>query len=491
MTDSHRTAVIVLLWSASIAAAATTDDFSAGRERSSVLTLKTRETDGERISEGQLSVYENRKARSGRQLKLNVVILHATGETPRPDPVFYLAGGPGVAAASQWRRFADSWMREDRDIVLMNQRGTGGENRLDLLSQKSTQIQDYLRPLIRAEKVEEAIAQLSRNADLRMYSTPNAMDDLNDLRIALSYEKVNLVGGSYGTRAALVYIRRHEDSVRTAVLNGVAPLDFTIPLFFAQSAQLALDRIFDRVESNERWRREFPDLRKKFDEILARFDDGPVLVDVKIQGTGEVVTLELDREAFVSSLRYQLYYTDTSRRVPLLLLQAWRGDFKPFVISAIQRNRALSRLVALGLQLCVTSAEDVDRIDPADIERLTRDTFLGPGRVLRQIANSRKWPRSELPPNFAHPVRSDVPALILSGSLDPVTPPRWGKVVADNFPNSRHIVAPAAHGVGGPCIDAIVREFLDRGTIDGLDTSCVKQLAFPPFELPSDSSARE
>lgn len=486
--------LIVLVSSGCTMTVAFADDTAAVRDQRDIntteLTLNLREIGGAKISEGQFTVYENRKRQSGRRLKLDVVVLHATGESSRPDPIFYLAGGPGVGAASQWRRFSDSWMREDRDIVLMNQRGTGGSNQLRLPSQESQHVQDSLKPLIRSEKIDEAISVLSRNADLRMYSTPDAMDDLNDLRIALGYRRVNLIGGSYGTRAALVYIRRHEDSVRTAVLNGVAPVEFTIPLYFAQSAQLALDRIFDRVESRAEWRRAFPDLRAKFNEILARFKNGPIRVEVPILGNKDVVSLKLDRDAFVSSLRYQLYFTDTSRRVPAMLMQAWRGDFQPFVASAIKRNQTLSRLVSLGLQLCVTAAEDVDRIDAADIEPLTRGTFLGAGRVFRQIENSRKWPRSKLPKDYGEPVRSDVPALILSGKFDPVTPPRWGQKVADNFPNSRHIVAPAAHGVGGPCIDVITRDFLDRGTAEDLDTSCVENMSFPSFELPPADSQK-
>jgi pimeloyl-ACP methyl ester carboxylesterase len=450
------------------------------------LELRTTEGDAGKISHGRLVVYEDRRARSGRQLELDVVVLRATGKAPQPDPVFFLEGGPGKGAAAGWQRFRDLWMRSDRDIVLMNQRGTGGSNRLTLPSQRKQDLQGFLDPPIRTDQIGEAIAELGKNADLRMYSTPDAMDDLNDLREALGYEQINLVGGSYGTRAALVYIRRHETTVRTAILNGVAPIEFKNPLYHAQSAQYALDKIFQRVEEDPVYCRAFPDLRKKFDEILERFADGSVKVDVTVVGTGEVVTLNLSKDAFAASLAYQMYYMDTSRRVPLLLWQAWKGDFKPFVISAIQRNRALSQSVALGMLLSVTAAEDVARIRPEEIEPLTRDTFLGDFRVRSQVRACRDWPKSQLAEDFGQPVRSNVPALIWSGEIDPVTPPQWGETCAKHFPNSVHVVAPAAHGVSGSCITTIEKRFLEKGSAEGLDISCVGQMVLPPLELPPD-----
>lgn len=450
------------------------------------LTVETEETESGRITRGHFTVYEDREAQTGRQLELDLVILHATGDDPKPDPVFVLVGGPGQGAATIWQQMEDAWMRADRDIVLVNQRGTGGSNRLMLPTQLTDNVQDYLEPIIRPEEIDAAIEELGKDADLRMYSTCDAMDDLNDVRIALGYDKINLIGGSYGTRAALVYIRRHEDSVRTAILNGVAPIEFTNPLYHAESAQYALNKIFERVESDETYREAFPGLREKFDEILARFDEGPVPVEVTIIDSGEKVTLQLSRDAFVSSLHYQMYYMNTSRQVPLLLWRAWEGDFKPFVINSIQRNRALSQSIALGMLLSVTAAEDVARIDPADIPRLTDNTFLGDGRVRRQMENCRNWPKAELPDNYGDPVRSEVPVLILSGEIDPVTPPQWGELCAGNFPNSLHIIAPAAHGVGGPCIQSIQETFMDSGTVEGLDTSCVGDMKLPPLQLPDD-----
>lgn len=456
-------------------------------DRPNQLVLEQETTANGQISRGFYTVYENRHSNSGRILKLDIVILHATGDQPKPDPVFILVGGPGQGAANVWRGFENTWMRESRDIVLVNQRGTGGSNLLQFPGDPAkSDLQSSIDPTIDTSNIDDIIKQLEQSADLRMYSTPMAMDDLDDIRKALGYDAINLTGGSYGTRAALVYIRQHGDHVRTAILNGVAPIEFTNPLFHAESAQYALEKILDEVESNATYRDAFPDLRKQFDEVLARFDNGPIDVEITDPDSGELATVQLTREAFVSSLRFQMYYLDTTRQVPVLIFRAHAGDFRPFVENAIARNRALDQSIAMGMLMCVTAAEDVARIDPADIPRLTEGTFLGDGRVRRQMEVCQKWPKSILPDDFGEPVRSDVPALILSGTIDPVTPPRWGELVAKNFPNSLHIVAPSAHGVGGPCIERIQREFLDSGSAKGLDISCVEAMTLPPLYLPKE-----
>ncbi len=470
---------LAIFWVITSVAPAQTNDTLKQR-----LTLESKKTSSGKISRGHFRVFENRKAGKGRELELNIVVLHATGKDPQPDPVFCLAGGPGQAAATIWQGFQNHWMRRDRDLVFVNQRGTGGSNRLAFPRREAASPQDYLRPLLEETRVKKAAETLSKKFDLRMYSTPDAMDDLNEIRQALGYKKINLIGGSYGTRASLVYIRRHGETVRTAMLNGVAPIEFKNPLYHAQEAQIALDKIFDEIEASEKYRKAFPDLRKKFKEILKRFDDGPIKVELKNRRTGDPIQVKLSKSVFCSSLRLQLYYLNTSRRVPLMLLQAHAGDFKPFAISAINRNRSLGNAIAMGMLLSVTAAEDVARIEPEEIASATKDTFLGDVRVKSQIAACKFWPKSSLPKNFGSPVKSNVQTLILSGSLDPVTGPRWGEVVHKNFPNSVHVVAPGAHGVGGPCIQTIQRQFLKTGTVKDLDVSCVKKMKMPPLALP-------
>ncbi len=439
---------------------------------------------GEEALCGAHEVYENRTASTGRTIALNIVVLPPI-ETDLPtSPVFYLAGGPGAGATRSARVLSRSWMRQRHGIVLVDQRGTGRSNPLDCTATAPDGLQGYLQQSFGSPATfRRCRAALERIADLRLYSTPIAMDDLDEVRRALGYERVNLYGGSYGSRVALVYMRRHPDSVRTAILTGIAPIAFTNPLYHAREAQNALDGIFAECAADAPCRGAFPDLERKFEEVLTRLEAEPATVTVAHPRSGERERIRLGREAFADGLRVFMYYMPRARQVPLLIHEAWRGNLQPVAQALLESNFGLATALQMGMLLSVTCAEDVDRIDPADIPVATNDTFLGDARVRQQVAACAVWPRSDLPQDYAEPVAVDVPVLLFSGTLDPVTGPRWGEEAAANLPRSLHLVVPGAHGVDGPCVRDISRRFLDSGSLQGLDTSCVDEIRLPPFEL--------
>ncbi|MEM7454903.1 MAG: alpha/beta fold hydrolase [Planctomycetota bacterium] len=438
-----------------------------------------------KVSSGRFRVYENRTEASGKVIHLDFVVLHATNQNPEPDPFFVIAGGPGQAIVNAARGWNDHWIRESRDVVFINQRGTSGDNLLAFeMKTEGDTLQQYLESLWEPELVRTNLERLQQDFDLTQYSTCNAADDLNDFRLAMGYDKINISGASYGTRASLVYIRRHGGSVRTAILHGCAPIEFRNPLYHAPGAQRALDLIFDEVEANEPYRNAFGDLRSKFETILDRLEVEPAEAEVIHSGTGKTETVTLTRGTFASAVRFQMYYSGNSRRLPLLINAAYDGDYRPFATSALQQNIGLRQSIAMGMLLCVTSAEDVARITPDEIESVTAGSFVGSSRVHSQMAAAGIWPRSELPENYGEPVCSDVQTLIFSGTIDPVTPPQWGDLVHGNFPNSLHVVVPAAHDIGGPCVDLIKRQFLTAGTVENLNTSCVDGMQLAPLELP-------
>jgi pimeloyl-ACP methyl ester carboxylesterase len=177
-----------------------------------------------------------------------------------------------------------------------------------------------------------------------------------------------------------------------------------------------------------------------------------------------------------------MYYDNTD--VPLLIHRAFEGDYDALANRGLTNNRAIRNTLDFGMLMCVTCSEDIPRIDPEDIDRLTDGTFLGSGRVRRQIAACAIWPRGDVPADYGEPVRADVPVLLLSGEYDPVTPPRWGEQAARHLSRSRHVVVPTTHSFGSACIDQIMRDFLDRGSVEGLDTSCVEHMRRPRFKLP-------
>ncbi|MFC2167703.1 alpha/beta hydrolase [Acidobacteriota bacterium] len=451
----------------------------------SQLDLKTEEDSliGGNISTGTFTVFENRDSRNGRTIKLDVVILHAFGEAPKPDPFFPLAGGPGADVTRSVDAYKKSWIREERDIVFVSQRGTGGDNRLDCVTATSDEnLQSYLDPLFNLDHFRACLDELQKYFDLTMYSTCMAADDLNDLRLALDYETINLTGTSYGTRAALVYMRRHPETVRSAILNGVLPIANKNPLFHAFSAQEAIQLLLADCFDNSECRLAFPNLENEFLSVLERLEE-PAGVFVDHPVTQERVLVNLDRGSFIEALRTMMYSYGRNRQVPYLIHQAFLGDYEQFATTGIQSSRNIRRSLALGMLLCVTCGEDLSRVTDDEIFRFTQGTFLGDSRVRQQMAVCEFWPKSSLPENFGDPVRVDIPVLLLSGTMDPVTPPVWGTEAANHLSNSFHLVLPGAHGVGGDCIRSIEKQFLESGDVENLDISCTDFIEPVPYKI--------
>jgi pimeloyl-ACP methyl ester carboxylesterase len=309
------------------------------------------------------------------------------------------------------------------------------------------------------------------------------MDDLNDVRKALGYDKINLMGTSGGTRSILVYMRRHPDTVRSAILIGVVPLAFRNPLFHPGGAQYAIDMLFKECLEDSACFDAFPNLEEEFWTVLERLEDSPVQVKIANPLTEEMVEVRLSIEAFTEAIRSMMYSIRRSRRVPLYIHQAFLGNFRPITEEAIMLERGSQLGLSLGLLLCVTCSEDVARIRPEDIPKETHGSYRGDVRVRSQMAVCDIWPKADLPDNYGNPVNVDIPVLLFSGTMDPVTPPRWGEEAARHLPNSLHVVVPGAHGVYGRCTTGIMQEFLSRGSVKGIDITCVQSMPLPPFRI--------
>lgn len=449
-----------------------------------ILTTTEYELPRGKISRGSYAVFEDREADSGRMIHLDLVILHATGPDPKPDPLFYLSGGPGQASVDLERGYVESWIREERDIVLVNVRGTGGDNNLQCeLFGGDDNMQGYLENLFDVEAFRACLEQLKKKFDMTKYTTPIAMDDLNDVRRALGYEKINLMGTSGGTRSSLVYMRRHPETVRSAILIGVVPLAYRNPLYHPWGAQHALDLLFKECSEDSVCSDAYPNLEEEFWTVLERLEDGPVHVEIAHPLTNEMIEVRLSLDAFTEAIRSMMYSMRRSRLVPLYIHQAFQGNYRPITEMALGQERGSHLGLSLGLLLCVTCSEDVARIEPDDVGRETKGSYRGDIRVRSQMAVCDIWPKGDLPENYADPVNVDIPVLLFSGTMDPVTPPRWGEEAARHLPNSLHVVVPGAHGVYGSCTTSIMQEFLTNGSAKGIDTSCVQTMKLPPFRI--------
>ena len=434
---------------------------------------------------GRYRVFENRELQSGRELELYLLVIPARSENPAPDPIFFLHGGPGAAATARFRGLSNSWLRERRDIVMVDQRGTGRSNPLHVPRVGTDDdLQTYFEPLFQPHLFRSALPELKKKADLTRYTTPIAVDDFDEVRAALGYEKINLRGGSYGSRSALVYMRRHPKSIRTATLQGIAPISYLNPLPQAGGAQSVLERLFEECRTNSGCREAFPNLESKFAEILKRLETDPVEVQVTHPVTCEEETVVLDRDDFAEAVRVLMYNIRTNRRLPMLLTQAYQGDFRQFAEAGLRQSRGSRRAIAFGMLMSVTGSEDISRIDPADVEPSCATTFMGCIRLKNQMAIADFWPRGAMPPNFSDPVSVDVPVIFFSGTHDPATTAYWGAEAARHMPHSLHLVVPGAHGVSGPAVEQVERDFLESGTVEGLDLTELQRMKLPPFVIP-------
>jgi pimeloyl-ACP methyl ester carboxylesterase len=308
------------------------------------------------------------------------------------------------------------------------------------------------------------------------------MDDLDDVRAWLGYDKINLLGGSYGTRAELVYMRRHPEHVRSAILLAVAPTDLRMPLHHAEAAARAMDMLLGECEQDAACHAAFPQIRNDWKNALAQLEKQPARVEYSPSDKSGPATVEIQGGVFAEKIRTWMYGRDKAARIPLIVHHAAGGDFAPFLQQAI--GPSIPDFVADGMYLSVTCAEDVPFINQEEAAQLNADSPFGNYRVFQQTRACGMWPRGEIPTDFLQPVHSNAPVLIFSGNMDPVTPPRYGEEVASHLPNSRHVIIPqAGHGVDGltdpGCIDRIAIEFLSDAK--NLDVSCVERMAPPPF----------
>jgi len=433
---------------------------------------------------GKLTVFENRETRTGRTIDLNIVVLPAVNQQNKAEPLFDLAGGPGASSADAAGFYAGPGKdyRRRHDVVLVDQRGTGKSNRLSIFRAKTPGY--YLSQMFPIDYVKSMRQALEKRADLTKYTTSIAMDDLDDVRAWLGYDRINLLGTSYGTRAVLVYMRQHPDHVRSAMLLGVAPTDLKMPLHHAESGARAMDLLLGECEQDAKCQAAFPQIRDVWKNAIAQLEKQPARVEYSPPGKSAPTTIEIQRGVFGEKIRSWMYDRDQAARIPLIVHHAASVDFTPFLQQAIAPS--IPDFVANGMYLSVTCAEDVPFINQEEAAGLNANNPFGNYRVFQQTRACEMWPRGEIPADFHEPVRSNGPVLIFSGNMDPVTPPGYGEEVARHLPNSRHvIISEAGHGADGltdpGCIDRIAIEFLEKGDPKNLDVGCVQRMAPPPF----------
>jgi pimeloyl-ACP methyl ester carboxylesterase len=439
---------------------------------------------------GTWEVFENRDARAGRRIALNVAVLPATGPGRLPDPIVFFDGGPGEPSVpdAAWHEENLKPLRRRRDILLVDARGTGPSNSLACAESEADRLQGYLNDFLPVDQVRACRDLLQQRADLTQYTTARIVDDMAEVAAALGYDKVNLMGTSYGTRAVLVFLRRHPERVRTATIFGLLPTDARVPLPAARNSQKAFEALLGDCARQPACARAFPDLGADLATVLRRAEERPVPVEVTDPDTEQKVSLTLTREGVAQTVRYMLYGDFGRVRLPLALHQAAGGDFGYLGTMAYIFGASTSE-GSRGLYLSVTCAEDVAFIREDEIAAAVAGTFLGDFRIRRQIAACQEWPAAKLGPELLQPVVSDAPVLALSGERDPTTPPENGEQVVRHLKHGRLVVVPnRAHGVvgveGSACVVGVIHQFIDAGSAERLETGCIERMPPVRFVLP-------
>ena len=430
---------------------------------------------------GVVEVSEDPEDPSSRMIPLRVAVIEASGRKPEADSVWFLAGGPGQAATEAFPPMLGMFdeIGRDRDIVLVDIRGTGSSTPLDCPT--SDDLQESIRARLDLDKLRECLAGLP--GDPVHHTTRNVVEDLDAVRAALGYEQINLIGGSYGTRLALEYARHHADRVRTMVIDGVAPPQMALPEGFAVDAQAAFDAMVADCKADPGCAKAFPDVAGDLERALARIGDGKITVAIEHPRTGAIEQLEIERAVVVGGLRGILYVPQLAVLLPLLIHQAAEGDFAPLIAQAAVFGDAMSDSISMGLMLSILCAEDLPRIDPEAQRARDRTTFVGTSGYDLFAESCEHWPHAPLPETAGQPVHSDAPTLLLSGAIDPVTPPRWAELAAETLPNSVHVIVPnAGHGtLTVACLPDQIAEFIASADPSTVDASCVEGLERPYF----------
>jgi pimeloyl-ACP methyl ester carboxylesterase len=428
---------------------------------------------------GKLVVYEDRVSQSGRQIELNIIVLPAVSRSPAKDPLFFIPGGPGEAASSSYPSISSAFekINQKRDIVLVDQRGTGRSH--PLKCDQNLEDADNVEDTAAAQALFKACLQ-SLDADPRFYTTPIAMDDLDQVRQELGYDQINLYGASYGTRAALVYLRRHPEHVRSIILDGVAPPEWILGPEAAGDAQEALDQIFARCAADPACQSAFPNLPAEFQGLLDRLDQGPVRVNLDHPIDGQPTTTTIERARFVNTIHQMTYSPETAAVLPVMIHDAYaQNDFKRFAALTLATEHNLGDLISPGMRMAVTCSEDEPYFNQAPASK----GYLGDLATKTFIDLCAVWPKAEIPAGYHTRVASTAPALLISGGADPVTPPHNASEAAEALPNSLQIVLPGMGHINiyRGCLPKLAAQFVDQGSTQGLDISCAQATTPLPF----------
>ena len=416
-------------------------------------------------------------------IELRIAVVPALSLTPQPDPLVPFAGGPGQGAVQFYSAYSRAFedVRRKRDILLVDQRGTGESARMDCPVDDDL-VEGQYSTALTIEYTKACLEQLPH--DPRFFTTSIAVADLEAVRKALDYPSLNLYGVSYGTRVAQHFARRYPESTRTIVLDGVAPPQLPLGPEIATESQRAVDNGLARCARDSACSERFPGIREAFNRVLSELTAAPVAVTVPNPNSGRPEELEFGRNEFAVAIRLLAYHPKTMALLPLLISEAGRGNFVPLAAQFRMSTIALTDLLALGMHNAVMCTEDIPFLDAVQIDYDgIAASYMGAVQLEALEAICSVWPAGPIDSGFREPLATDVPVLLLSGDADPITPPHYADAAAVDMANSLHLVGKdQGHGqISVGCNSRIVADFIDAADLAAVDASCLERSFVMPF----------
>lgn len=425
-----------------------------------------------------VSVPEDHTKPEGKRIEIFVAVLPALARRPEADPLFLFAGGPGQAASDLGRLAgAFSEVRKLRPIVLVDQRGTGKSKTLtcDLAAEAKGKdaLVETLRSDVASNEREWAKCLASIKGNAATHRTDDYIDDLELIRKGLGYERINVWGGSYGSRVALRYMKRFPSSVRAAVVDGVAPTTLRLPDDAMSNSEAQLKEAISACAGSEACAKAYPNLSATLDDLLERLRTTPQTATLTHPATGKPLTGTVSDRTVISLLWPLLYQPEASRMIPQLIQAASAGNFAP--LAATSTAGAVTESdIAVVQRFAVMCAEDMLGRSPPAMQRF---------KALSDMFYSfcTNLPHGKVEPEFFEPTKSDIPTLLLSGTLDPVTPPSQGTLAAKTLSQSKHIVVSGMGHIVSPlpCARRIIGKFIAAGNISAATDSCEADINLP------------
>jgi len=433
-----------------------------------------------------LRVPEDPARPAGRSIELAVARVAAISRRKNADPLFLIAGGPGGGTQAMYPMVAAAFARigRDRDIVLVDQRGTGRSAPLaceldedDLTNGDPSQVPALARRCL------DSLQAAGR--DVRPYTTSVAVQDLERVRAALGYERINLYGVSYGTRVAQHYLRRFPQRTRSVILDGVVPPGLALGPAMALDAEAALARILARCAADDACRAAYGDPAARYRSLRARLERAPVELRVADPATGTPRTLQFGARHLGAVLRLASYADAQASLLPMALHEAdANGNYTPLAGLFLMSSEGVRDQIAFGMHNSVICSEDIPFVEERSVDRARlASTYLGTEMLEGLRAICTVWPRGPVDADLRAPLASDVPVLLLSGADDPVTPPAGAVAAMQGLARSRHLVVPGeGHGqVGVTCMDRVMAAFVRDADPKALDASCLERSRPAPF----------